>query len=145
MKQHNIHCICIRMTGPVRLCFITSTHYAYRCGHCDDAAWVFFCNMAMCGACLAAGGRDPSPVALKERESVLLKHDTTQTLDGVGWLGNSSILVKDFNLQAPQRSPVQPVPHQEGAVLSVQRRSDVDTDVLLLVQWTYLHFKCVST
>lgn len=59
------------MTGPVRLCFITSTHYAYRCAHCDDAAWVFFCNMAMCGACLAAGGGGVIlPLLLSKKENL---------------------------------------------------------------------------
>lgn len=70
---------------------------------------------------------------------------TTQTWDGVGWLGDSSVSVQDLNLQALQHRPVLPVPDQEGAVSSVQRWRDVDADVLLLVQWTYLHFKCVST
>lgn len=80
-----------------------------------------------------------------EREPVLLRHVTTQTLDGVGWLGHSSIPVMDLHLQARLHGPIQPVPHQEGSVLSVQRGRDVDADVFLLVQWTNLHFECVFT
>lgn len=53
--------------------------------------------------------------------------------------------MEDLNLQARQHSSVEPVPDQEGAVSSVQRCRDVDADVLLLVQWTYLHFKGVAT
>lgn len=48
-------------------------------GHCDDAVWVFFFfatqPFSVSDACL--------PV-LEEDETVLLMHDTTQTLDGVG-------------------------------------------------------------
>lgn len=68
-----------------------------------------------------------------------------QTLDGVRWFGHSDIPVMDLHLQALLRCPVQPVPHQEGAVLPVQRRRDVDADVLLLVQWTDPHFERVFT
>lgn len=66
-------------------------------------------------------------------------------MDGVGRLCNSGALVKDLHLQTPQHRPVETVPHQEGAVLSVQGRGDVDPDVLLLVQRTDLNLERVST
>lgn len=58
----------------------------------------------------------------------------TQTLDSVGRLGNSSVSVEHLHLQTAQRRAVESVPHQEGAISSVQRWRDVDTDMLLLIR-----------
>lgn len=81
----------------------------------------------------------------RTRAGVLSIIDTTRTWDGVGRLGHSSFLVEDLHREAVQHRAVEPVPHHEGPVPSVQRGRDVDTEVLLLVQRTYLHLECVFT
>jgi len=70
---------------------------------------------------------------------------TTRTWDGVGRLGHSSVPMEDFHREAVQHRAVEPVPHQEGPVPSVQGRRGVETEVLVLVPRTYLHLKCVFT
>lgn len=65
--------------------------------------------------------------------------EATQTVEAVGRPGNMDPLVMHLHLQAPLHRPIEPVPHQEGAVLSVQRCRDVDADVLLLAYRTYLN------
>lgn len=59
--------------------------------------------------------------------------ETERTVEAVGRLGNMDPLVLDLHIQAPLHRPIEAVPHQEGAVLPVQRWRKVDADVLLLV------------
>lgn len=60
-------------------------------------------------------------------------NETERTVEAVRGLGNMDPLVMDLHPQALLHRPVEPVPHQEGAVSAVQRWRDVDADVLLLV------------
>ena len=71
------------------------------------------------------------------------KHQAGLTLQKIRWLGHRSAAVEDLDAEALHWGTVQPVPHQEGAIVPVQGRRDVDADMIFRVQRADLHCESV--